>query len=391
MSGSPRSVSLADIAELNPRHTGEFERHDLVSFVPMSAVSAETASTELAEERTYEAVSRGYSSFGRGDILVAKITPCFQNNKIALARIPHALGFGSTEFHVVRPRKDCVNSRYLLHFLRQDSIRHAGERRMTGAGGQRRVPESFLAQLEVPLPPLAEQVRLADLLDRAEALRARRRETLAKLAPMDRAVFLEMFGDPVSNARGWPLRKLGDVGVLDRGVSRHRPRNDPRLLGGPYPLIQTGEVANSDGRIRTFSATYSEDGLRQSKMWPSGTLCITIAANIAKTGILAFDACFPDSVVGFSAQEQATVTFVQTWLSFLQKMLEDTAPEAAQKNINLAILRDLDVPLPPLDLQRAFAERARAIEEVRAYCRRALALSDELFGSLQFRAFAGML
>ncbi|HRA89425.1 MAG TPA: hypothetical protein PK992_15175, partial [Planctomycetaceae bacterium] len=80
-------------------------------------------------------------------------------------------------------------------------------------------------------------------------------------------------------------------------------------------------------------------GLRQSKMWPAGTLCITIAANIAKTGILTFDACFPDSVVGFRADDPATVEYVRVWLSFLQKALEDSAPESAQKNINLAILR----------------------------------------------------
>jgi len=91
-----------------------------------------------------------------------------------------------------------------------------------------------------------------------------------------------------------------DVGTLDRGVSKYRPRNAPELLGGPYPLVQTGEVSNCDGYIRSHVSTYSESGLRQSKMWPAGTLCITIAANIAKTGILTFPSCFPDSVVGFA-------------------------------------------------------------------------------------------
>ena len=126
-------------------------------------------------------------------------------------------------------------------------------------------------------------------------------------------------------------------------------------------------------------------------MWPAGTLCITIAANIAKTGILTFDACFPDSVVGFRAEDAATVEFARTWLSFLQKTLEDNAPESAQKNINLAILRDLDVPLPPIELQLEFAHRIAAVDKLKSAHRASLAKLDALFASLQHRAFRGTL
>src|SRR5262249_8289055 len=155
--------------------------------------------------------------------------------------------------------------------------------------------------LAIPLPPLDEQRRIAAILDHADALRAKRRRALACLDTLTQSVFVDMFGNPVRNERGWPTRKLVELGTLDRGVSKHRPRNDPALLGGPYPLIQTGDVANSGGYITGFVATYSELGLAQSRLWPAGTLCITIAANIAKTGVLTFDACFPDSVVGFTA------------------------------------------------------------------------------------------
>lgn len=162
-------------------------------------------------------------------------------------------------------------------------------------------------------------------------------------------------------------------------------------MGGPYPFVQTGDVANCDGYIRDFSSTYSEAGLRQSRMWPAGTLCITIAANIAKTGILTFDACFPDSVVGFRSDKPATVEFVRGWLSFLQSSLEDRAPESAQKNINLEILRGLDVPTPGADLQTEFANRIAAVESVKDGNRDALSKLDVLFASLQHRAFRGEL
>lgn len=248
-----------------------------------------------------------------------------------------------------------------------------------------------IRDIDIVLPPLPEQRRIAAILDQADALRAKRREALAQLGSLTQSIFIEMFGDPVVNPMGWPIRKFGDIGSLDRGASKHRPRNAPELLGGAYPLVQTGEIANCDGYVRSHNASYSEFGLRQSKLWPRGTLCITIAANIAKTGILTFDACFPDSVVGFKAEKPETVEFVRVWLSFLQQALEAAAPESAQKNINLAILRDLNIPLPPNSLQKKFAERVGATEALRHTHRAALTELDTLFASLQHRAFQGEL
>ena len=386
-----RSVPLGHVADLNPRLLRKLSDSTAISFVPMAAMSAEEAKVTLATDRPYADVRKGYTYFENGDVLVAKITPCFENGKIAQAVLPRQYGFGSTEFHVVRPILGTLDGRYLHQFLRQARIRFEGERRMTGSGGQRRVPEDFLAQLAIPLPPLLEQRRIAAILARADAIRAMRREALAQLDSLTQSIFIEMFGDPVVNPKDWELMSFGSVGKLDRGVSKARPRNTPELLGGPYPLIQTGDVANCDGYVRTHTATYSEAGLRQSKLWPAGTLCITIAANIAKTGVLMFDACFPDSVVGFRAAQVATVEYARVWLSFLQKALEDAAPESAQKNINLAILRDLKMPVPPLALQQTFATRIQSIESLKATHRAALAESDALFASLQHRAFAGQL
>jgi type I restriction enzyme S subunit len=148
---------------------------------------------------------------------------------------------------------------------------------------------------------------------------------------------------------GWCLARLSDLGVFGRGKSRHRPRNDSRLFGGAYPFIQTGEVAASKGRITHHTYTYSEFGLSQSKLWPKHTLCITIAANIANTGILQIDACFPDSVVGlYCPLTQSVVKYAEIFIGSIKGKLEELAPATAQKNINLKILDDLHIPLPPL-------------------------------------------
>ena len=200
-----------------------------------------------------------------------------------------------------------------------------------------------------------------------------------------------MFGDPVTNPKGWPMVPLGDLGTLDRGKSKHRPRNAPELLGGEHPLIQTGDVANSEGYIRSYKSTYSDLGLAQSKKWPKGTLCITIAANIASTGILDFDACFPDSVVGFTPNKSSNSEFIQGLFRFLKQILEEKAPQVAQKNINLKILRELPVLLPDINTQNKYREAGVRSVKQKTALERSGNKQEQLFKSIQQRAFNGTL
>ena len=156
--------------------------------------------------------------------------------------------------------------------------------------------KSDLLKIKIQVPSLDVQQEVIDKLTKIESILNFRKQELKLLDELVRGRFVELFGDPVSNSYGLPEATLPELGVFGRGVSKHRPRNDPKLLGGDYPLIQTGDIANAGLYITSYNSTYSEFGLKQSKMWEKGTLCITIAANIAKTAILEFDACFPDSV-----------------------------------------------------------------------------------------------
>jgi len=297
----------------------------------------------------------------------------------------------SNHFLRLRPAPALLDGRYLARWLNLQFLRGMFKSMARNWVNQATVNRDALLAMHLPLPSLAEQRRIADILDKADALRVKRRTSLSKLHTLTQSIFLDIFGDPTANPKQWPMATLASFGTIERGVSKHRPRGAPELLGGPCPLIQTGDVANCDGYIRTFKSTYSELGLRQSRMWPAGTLCITIAANIAKTGILTFDACFPDSVVGFRSQELATVEFIRCYFSFVQASLELAAPESAQKNINLDILRTLRVPVPPLNLQREFARRTQAIEVLRMREQSSMAELDALFASLQHRAFCSEL
>jgi len=281
-----------------------------------------------------------------------------------------------------------VDIRYFQYSLNRKSVRNYYTK-FAGGGLQLNIGKKEILSVQIPLPPLEQQKKIASILDAADSYRQKTKALIAKYDELTQSLFLDMFGDPVKNEKGWEIVKFSNVGKLDRGKSKHRPRNAPELLGGTHPLIQTGDVAKSGGYITDYKTTYSDIGLAQSRLWEAGTLCITIAANIAKTGILTFEACFPDSVVGFTPNIKTNNEYTQKWMSFLQKTLQDSAPESAQKNINLAILKDLNFPLAPITLQNQFAERVNLIEQQKASVQASFEKADELFNSLLQKAFKG--
>ena len=199
---------------------------------------------------------------------------------------------------------------------------------------------------------------------RAEKERLIKEGKIKKEKPLPPITEEEM---PFEIPNGWTWVRLSDVGEVSRGRSKHRPRNDRILYdNGTYPLIQTGDVARSNGYISECNTFYNEIGLAQSRIWPKGTLCLTIAANIADVGILEFDACFPDSVVGFNAFNPIDDNrFFLYMLMAYKDILDSKATKSAQKNINLDTIASLAYPLPPLAEQRCIVDR---VNELLAAC-----------------------
>lgn len=155
----------------------------------------------------------------------------------------------------------------------------------------------------------------------------------------------------------WEYKTLDQLGEVSRGRSKHRPRNDPSLFGGKYPFIQTADVKAANFYITEYDTTYNEKGLAQSRLWNPGTLCITIAANIADTGILAMDACFPDSVMGFLPYEGiADVRFVKYCFDILQQNCKKISQGAAQDNLSWEKLSTILFPAPPIEVQTKIAD-----------------------------------
>lgn len=195
---------------------------------------------------------------------------------------------------------------------------------------------------------------------------------------------------------GWTWTTITQLGELNRGKSKHRPRNDPSLYGGDYPFVQTGDVRAADGLLTTYKQTYSEKGLSQSRLWPKGTMCITIAANIAETAILGFDACFPDSVVGFIPQnESVSVEYIEFFFRTAREELDRYAPATAQKNINLAILETVSVPFMSIEEQKELVlqvtEKLEATNRAEATIDEKIQHSASLKSSILTKAFSGEL
>ena len=321
------------------------------TYVSTGAVDCDHIDYKQTEQVTYDnRPSRANLSVTSGDILFAKM--CGTKKTLRINDVMAKYLF-STGFCAVRANESVMIADLLYHLLSSEQFLTQKDQNSSGAT-QKAITNTGLKKITIQVPDLEEQRVLAAKLDCIEQMMAKRRIQIEYFDQLVKSRFVEMFGDPTYNPKGYKIKKLSQLGELNRGVSKARPRNSPELLGGPYPLVQTGEVTASELYINTYENTYSEKGLAQSRMWPKGTLCITIAANIAQTAILNIDACFPDSVVGFIPGKEVTQIYMHYWFTFFQKILEEQAPQVAQKNINLKILNDLDVMVPERTLQEQF-------------------------------------
>jgi len=399
MMPEPRLEKIGSIAEINPKMRDAPAHDETVSFVPMATVDAAVSTATASEQRTFRDDQKGYTPFIAGDILPAKITPCFENGKIAQIRIPQRHGFGSTEFHILRPNASLLDARYLLHFLRRREVIVQGRQRMTGSAGQRRVPEHFVAGLEIPLHSLARQRRIAEVLDRAEALQAKRRATLALLETLTQSLFLEMFGDPELNSHRWHQLPLGELVVSGPQNGLYRPAAD---------YGEGTRILRIDGFYDGFVT--SLDSLKRVRIAPSDIELFALRSNdivinrvnsreyLGKSALipqLSEPVVFESNMMRFRldvdrVEPRYAIQFLQT--SFIRMQIARAAKDAVnQSSINQQDVRAFRMNLPPLELQRRFCERAATAEKLKIAHRASLARLDELFASLQHRAFRGEL
>jgi type I restriction enzyme, S subunit len=282
---------------------------------------------------------------------------------------------------------DKILSRYLLWFLLSST--HILENQASGAT-VKGITLDAIKNLEVPLPPLEEQKRIAAILDKADRVRRKRQEAIRLTEELGRSIFLDMFGDPVTNPKGWKTCKISKIASVHRGKFTPRPRNDPRFYNGNYPFIQTGDITSAKGYLTKYKQTLNEDGIKVSRSFNPGSIVIAIVgATIGETAILKSEMYCPDSVIGITPYDLRSSEYIEYSLRYWKQIFRDQAPQTARANINLETIRPLEIPCPPIELQEkfkfvyewSFKNTNRAVYQE----------SENLFNSLLQRAFRGEL
>ena len=216
----------------------------------------------------------------------------------------------------------------------------------------------------LPIPPITEQKKIASILTSVDELIENTQKQIDKLQDLKKATMNDLLTKGIGHTefkdselgripKSWEVKRLDEVSLISRGKFSHRPRNDPDFYDGDHPFLQTGDIPTNDTDITSFTQTLNEKGLTVSKLFPKGTLVLTIAATIGEVGILTFNSCFPDSLVGISCKTNKTTSYflLYSLRSNKQKLISET-PESTQKNLNLDILNPFPITVPTLDEQK---------------------------------------
>lgn len=405
-----RWVRLGEVCIINPRRPRIFrEPNRPTSFIPMSAIDEETGTITAPEVRPFKELSKGYTYFEENDILFAKITPCMENGKVAIARgLTDRIGFGSTEFHVLRP-KSSVLSEWIWLFIRRKQFREDAKKFFRGGVGQQRVPQEFLEHYPIPLPPLDEQKRIVarveELISRIKEGKKLREETKKQTELLWQSVLAETFPQPGAQLpNGWRWVKLSEI---TKGIeSGKRPKGGVKNIANGIPSIG-GEHITWDGGFDFTNIRYVPyefyQSMRKGKINKGDILIVKDGATTGKTAYVSEDfpfkdACINEHVYILRIYENLAISqFVFLFLmsSSGQTQLKNTFHGAAQGGINSEFVNQVAIPLPPLEEQKRIAnylqevhEKIKELKEVQTKTEEEIKLLEQ---SILEKAFRGEL
>jgi type I restriction enzyme S subunit len=262
---------------------------------------------------------------------------------------------------------------FLLYFHDSGQTDHL-QRRTTGI---RNLDwRAYRESVGIPLFKLDEQRQIAAVLSAVQRAIERQERLIALTAELKKALMHKLFTEGTRGERlkqteigpvpaSWEIVRLDQIATIERGKFAHRPRNAPEFYGGDIPFVQTGDVSKCDGRIRRYTQTLNERGLAISRMFPRGTILITIAANIGYTGILEFDSACTDSLVAITPARGDSAEFLNHYLQTQQPVMDRLAPQGTQKNINIQFLKPWPIPRPSLEEQEGIANALSRVDAKR--------------------------
>lgn len=392
---------VGEVCEVNPRIPRSHDLTDdqIVSFVPMAAVDEITGTIKDVQVRRFSEVKKGYTYFKNDDVLFAKITPCMENGKAVIAsNLTNGLGFGSTEFHVLRSNGE-VLPEWLFYFVRQPSFRREAKRNFTGTAGQQRVPATFLSSSFIPVPPLTEQFRIIDLLSRAEGIVRLRREAEKKAAELIPALFIDMFGDPAVNPMGWAVEML--PGVLDRPFKNglYLPREKysdngvemVHMSDAFYGEVERGglrRVLADHQQIRDYGLSKNDLLVARRSLTFDGAARLCGIPDCDEP--LLFESSFIRLVPNL---RQVRTEFLLYYLNSERTRKAHVLSRISGitiSGINQAALNQIPVLMPPLPVQDSFVERVGECRSIQSQQSTATVNAQTLFDALLARTFSNV-
>ena len=385
-----KQVLLNDVCEINPAVDKSIGNDMECTFVPMEYVDEVSGTIAKTAIRHVEEVKRGYTYFRNDDVIFAKITPCMENGKCAVARdLKNGVAFGSTEFHVIRAKGKIIPE-WIYYYLRQEHIRQSATHWFRGTAGQQRVPATFLKELKIPLPPLPEQRRIAALLAHADHLRRLRRYADSLSASLLQSVFLEMFGNPKSNSKHWQIAKFSDVcesrlGKMLDGKQQTGKHLRPYLrnVNVQWAHIDLSDVAQMD---------FDEKDREEFRL-RYGDVLICEGGEVGRSAIWQDEmpeCYFQKALHRARPNPKLAIPDYIIWLMFMMAQtggLGDFTSQVTIAHLTGEKLKELVIPVPPLPEQERFARLVRRVESLRQRQGESARQGEGLFRSLLHEAF----
>lgn len=365
-----RTVKLGEVCELNPRRP-KLDRPSSTptTFVQMSAVAENGGGIVRTETRPFGQVAKGYTFFAEGDVIFAKITPCMQNGKHAIAgNLLDGIGFGSTEFHVFRPGGEII-SEWILNFLLQPKVLTEATRHLTGAVGQQRVPENVLAEMQLSLPPVAEQRRIAarlrEQMAEVERARAAVQAQLDAAQSLPAALLCEIFISSV--ARRWPIVSLGDVSQVVGGMQK-TPDRAPHKFHKRFLTVRNVQRGYLDlSNVERFEVTPAE--FERLRLQQGDLLIVEGNGSVAHIGRNALfkeegEWIHQNHIIRVRlSKDRFMPEFVSEYLNSeagCAQMLEKAKTTTGLYTLSTKKIASLAVPMPPLAEQKKIVARLDA-------------------------------
>ena len=393
-------AKLADVCQIKPPKREARQKltdSDLVSFVPMNDLGVCQKDLLLNAERALRKVAGSYTYFADNDVLLAKITPCFENGKLGIARnLVNGIGFGSSEYIVFRSKGD-IDPEYLFYFLSQNSFRDAGTRVMTGAVGHKRVPKEFIENYPIPLPPLPEQRRIVAILDEAfegiDKTIANAEKNLANARELFESYLNSVF---TQKGEGWVQVILSDICDVRDGT-----HDSPKYVEIGIPFV-TQKNIREDGlsfeKTKFISELDHKKFYKRSNVSEGDILISMIGVNRGMACMVDDSRIFSIKNVGlFKEIDNVEMHYLLYYLKsdLAKSYVESESRGGAQPFIGLKKLRGFPISLAPTDIQKSVVikldELGLETNRLETIYQQKLTALAELKQSLLQKAFSGEL